>query len=75
MVISHLLLLGVEANALPNDGGFGTGSAPDWERHFEADSENALTGFACTGAESMLASKLVGRGGAFVLWRDVTSHI
>lgn len=75
MVVSHFLLLGVEANALANNSGFGAFGAPYWEGHFEADCEDALTGFACTGAEGMLTSELVGGGGALVLRRDVTSHI
>lgn len=75
MVISHLFLLGIEANALANDSRFGTGGAPDRKRHLEADGEDALTGFACTRAECMLARELVGGGGALVLWRDITSHI
>lgn len=75
MIISNFLLLGVETNALADDSGFGAGSAPDRERHLEADCEDALTGFACARAEGVLASEFVGGGGAFVLWRDITSHI
>lgn len=75
MIISDFLFLGVEADALADDSGFGAGSAPDREGHFEADCEDALTGFACTRAEGMLAGELVGGGRAFVLWRDITSHI
>lgn len=75
MVVSHLLLLGVKANALANDSGLGAGGAPDGEGHFEADYEDALTGFVSARAQSMLASELVGGGGALVLWRDITSHI
>lgn len=75
MVIAHFFLLGVEADALTDDSGFGTGGAPDWEGHFETNCEDALIGFACTGAEGMLAGELVGGGSALVLWRDVTSHI
>ena len=75
MIVSNFLLLGVEANALANDSGFGAGSAPDRKGHFEADCEDALTGFACTRAEGVLAGELVGGGGAFVLWRDIASHI
>ncbi len=75
MIISHFFLLGVEADALADDGGFGAGGAPDREGHFEADSQYALTGFACTRAEGMLAGELVGGSGALVLWRDITSHI
>ena len=75
MVISLFFLLGVEANALANDGGFGAGAAPDRKGHFEADCEDALTGFACTRAKGMLAGELIGRGAALVLGRDITSHI
>ena len=75
MVVSDFLLLGVETDALANDSGLGAGGAPDRERHFESDCEDTLTGLACTRAECMLARKLVGGGGAFVLWRDITSHI
>ena len=75
MIISNFLLLGVETNALADDSGFGAGSAPDRKGHFEADCEDALTDFACTRAEGVLTSELIGGGGAFVLWRDITSHI
>lgn len=75
MIISNFLLLGVEANALADDSGFGASSAPDRKGHFEADCENTLTDFACTRAEGVLAGELVGGGGAFMLWRDITSHI
>lgn len=75
MIITHFFLLGVEADALANNGGFGAGCTPDRERHFKANSEYALTGFAGTRAECMLACELVGGGGALVLWRDITSHI
>lgn len=75
MIVTHLFLLGVEADALADDSGFGAGGAPDRERHFEADCEDALTRLACTRAECMLARKLVGGGSAFVLRRDITSHV
>lgn len=75
IVASHFFLLGIEADALADDSGFGAGCTPDRERHFEANSEYALAGFACTRAECMLAGELVGGGGALVLWRDITSHI
>lgn len=75
MVVSHFFLLGVEADALANDSGFGAGRAPDREGHFKTDCEDTLTDFACTRAECMLAGELVGGGGALVLWRNITSHI
>ena len=53
MVISDLLLLGIEADALADDGGFGAGGAPDGEGHFEANGEDALTGLAGSITESM----------------------
>ena len=75
MIISHLFLFGVEANALADDSRFGAGVAPNGKWHFKADCKDTLTSFACTRAESMLASELVGGGAALVLWRDITSHI
>ena len=74
-VISHFLLLGVEADALANDRWFGAGGAPNGERHFEADSQYTLTRFMGARAQSMFAGELVGGRGALVLWRDITSHI
>ena len=75
MVIPDFFLLGVETDALADDGGFGAGGAPDREGHFEANCQNALTDFACTRSEGMLAGELVCGSGALVLWRDITSHI
>ncbi len=42
VVVPDLLLLGVEANALADDGWFRAGGAPDGEGHLEADGEDAL---------------------------------
>ena len=53
MIISNFFLFSIEANTLPNDGRLGTRSAPDSERHFETDCEDALTGFASAVAQSM----------------------
>jgi len=53
VIIPDLLLLGVEAHALADDGGFGAGGAPDGKGHFEADSEDALAGLASAVAEGM----------------------
>ena len=75
MIVPNFFLFGVEANALANDSGFRAGSAPNRKGHFEADCKDALTSFACTRAERVLAGELIGGGGAFVLWRDIASHI
>ncbi len=91
MVVSNFLLLGIEADPLPNDSRFGTGGAPDSEGHFEADGEDSLAGFASPVAESMsiyvqqrrrevvrlsiLAGKLIGRYGSLMFGWDITSHI
>ena len=53
VVIADLFLLGVKADALANDGGFGAGGAPDWEGHFETHGENALAGLPRAVAQSM----------------------
>ena len=37
MVVADFHFLGIEADALADDGGFGAGGAPDGEGHFEAD--------------------------------------
>lgn len=88
---SNLLLLGVEPNPLTNDRRLGAGSAPDSKRHLESNREDALASFARTVSESipvcismsfgdswtffLLASKLVGGSGSFILRRDITSHV
>ena len=46
VVVARLLLLGVEAHALADDGLARAGRAPDWEGHFEADGEDAGGGVA-----------------------------
>lgn len=55
MVVADFFLFSVEADALADDGGFGTCGAPDGKGHFEADGEDALTGFAGARTESMSA--------------------
>ena len=75
MVVSHFFLLRVEANTLADDCRFGASGTPDREGHLETDCEDALTSFACTRAEGMLADELVGGNDALKLWRDITSHI
>lgn len=53
-VVSDLFLLGIEADALTDDHGVGlAGGAPDGERHFETDREDAEGGFAGAGTKSM----------------------
>ena len=75
VVVADFLLLGIEPYTLAYDGGLRTGGAPNGEGHFEADSQDALACFACAGAESMFACKLVRRGGAFVLRGHIAPHI
>ena len=53
MIVSDLLLLGIEAHALADDGGFGASGAPDGEGHFKANGENALAGLTSAVAEGM----------------------
>ena len=53
MVIAHFLFLGVETDALTDDGGFGACGAPDCKGHLEADGEDALTGFTGARTEGM----------------------
>ncbi len=55
MVVPDLLLLGVEANALADDGWFWAGGAPDGEGHLEADGEDALARLAGAVSEGMSA--------------------
>ena len=46
VIVANFLLLGVEADPLADDGGFGAGRAPYGEGHLKAYSENTLTGLA-----------------------------
>lgn len=48
MVVSDLLLFGVEANTLADDCGLGARGAPDCEGHLEAHGQDALVEFACS---------------------------
>ncbi len=51
MVVADFVLLGIEADALADDGGFWTCGTPYGKGHLEADGENALSGFTSAGAE------------------------
>lgn len=74
VVVSDFALRGVEAHALADDGGLGTGVAPDGEGELEANGEEA--GLGGTDAEGVaFAGGLVGVQDAFVFGRDVASHI
>ena len=53
-VVSNLLLFGIEAHTLAYYCGFGAGGAPDWERHFEADGQEALAYITGAGAEGVV---------------------
>lgn len=53
MVISNLLLLGVEPNTLTDNGRLGARGAPDSKGNFEANCEDALAGFAGTVSQSI----------------------
>lgn len=75
MIISDFLFLSIEADSLADDNRLGTCGAPDRERHFEADSQDALTCFTGTRAEGMFTSELVGGCSTIMLWRDITSHV
>lgn len=91
VIVSYLLLFGVEAYALPDNRRLRTGGTPDCEGHFKADSEDTLAGLASAIRKSMsvsgqqgignlgklliLARKLIGRCGPFISWWDITSHI
>lgn len=54
VVVADFLLLGVEAHALPDYGGFGTGRAPDGEGHLETHGEDPLRELVGAGAEGVL---------------------
>ena len=75
IVVPDFLFLGIEADALPNDGGFGAGRTPDWKGHFEADSEDSLFDFVGASTESVFAGELVGGLDAFLVGGDVASHV
>ena len=75
VVAADLLLLRVEAYALADEGFWRAMVAPDGEGHFETDGENTIFDFVRPGAEGVLASELVGAEGAFMLWRDIASHV
>ena len=75
VVTADFLLFRVEANALPDYGGLWTCCAPDGEGHLKADCQDALPRLSSASTECMFPSEFVGRGRAFVLWWDVTSHI
>ena len=76
MVVPDLLLLGVEADALADDGGFCAGGAPDREGHFEADGQDALGDLRGAGAESVAFPRsLVGVEDAFLVRGDVAAHV
>lgn len=53
MIVSYLLLLGVEAYALPDNRRLRTGGTPDCEGHFKADGEDTLAGLASAIPKSM----------------------
>ena len=46
VIVSNLLLLGVKAYPLADNGRLGAGGAPDWKGHFEAHGEDALARLA-----------------------------
>ncbi|KFY38897.1 hypothetical protein V494_04167 [Pseudogymnoascus sp. VKM F-4513 (FW-928)] len=68
-------LLSVEAHALPDDGGFWAGRAPDWEGHLEADGEDAEVRFGGAGAEGVLFLEGVAAEDAFLVGGDVAAHV
>lgn len=75
-VISHALLLGVEAHALADDGGLGAVRAPDGEGHLEAHGEDAVGGeLGGAVAEGVFLVELVAGGGALEVRGDVASHV
>lgn len=53
VIISNLLLLGVEPNTLTDNSRLGACSAPDSKGHFEANGEDALAGLAGTVSQSI----------------------
>lgn len=56
VIVSDLLLLGVEAYALPDNRRFRTGGTPDCEGHFKADGKDTLAGLASAVSQSMSVS-------------------
>ena len=72
VVIPDLLLLGVEAHALPDDGVRFARVAPDREGHFEADGLRAVFAQSTWCA---LCVEAVAGGGAFEVRRDVAAHV
>lgn len=53
VVVTDFLFLGVEAHALPDNGGFRAGTAPDGKGHLEAHGQDTLVRFAGAVAESV----------------------
>ena len=53
IVIPNFLFLGVESNALTDDGGLGASGTPYGKGHFEADGKDPLSGFSGANAEGM----------------------
>lgn len=77
VVAADAALLGVEAHALADDGGFRAGLAPDGEGHLEAYDE-AAAGFGelgGTGAERVFMVEFVAADGALEVRRDVPAHV
>lgn len=75
VVVPDFLFLRVEADALADEGRFGAVGAPDREGHFEAHGQDALGGFPGARAEGVFFGDGVGGKDAFVLGRDVASHV
>lgn len=75
-VVSHALLLGVEAHALADDCGLRAVRAPDGEGHLEAHGEDAVGGeLGGAVAEGVFLVELVAGGCALEVGRDVASHV
>lgn len=72
VVVAELLLLGVEAHALADDGVRFAGVAPDREGHFEA--HRLRTVVAKGAGRAFLVQPVCGRG-TFEFGRDVASHV
>lgn len=74
--MADFFLLGVEADALADNGGLGARGAPYGEGHFEAHGEDAVRGESGGApAEGVLLVEFVGGRGAFDVGGDIASHV